>query len=383
MGLPTELLVIIFKICLSSNDDRHAGLDIALPARLMRVCKTWKYIAVSIPALWDVVCPTRQIRSSESDRDAIRGISAWASRAGTRPVSLGINFRPGAFLLHQPGLSVPWSRLVHLVLLDQSLTMTHARNILFQSTNLVTCAFTMDGHIFFNGDMIPDMNPFTLPLLTSLSITFHSAFFMKDLKLCHITKIHPLFQPLVLPALEELEIIATHSCVEYALLPALVSLHQRSSFALNRLHIAEILFNIDALHNFLLALPTLTELHLQSQEMYHDFFRLVELLEYEPAKGSANILPRLEVLTIIDCIFPNHWGWVDEAVLDVLESRWWNNDQHGLREFGVTRLRNVTIKWGALDGGRATLSVSGRGRAARLQREGRCLSYPTLRVDAI
>ncbi|KAJ7924504.1 hypothetical protein B0H13DRAFT_1977786 [Mycena leptocephala] len=81
--LPTEITTEIFKWCY------EAGLRLlpsVAPLLLTRVCRDWRELALSTPALWDTIDEI-EFDDPLEDEDFV---SKWFSRAGTRPLSFGI-----------------------------------------------------------------------------------------------------------------------------------------------------------------------------------------------------------------------------------------------------------------------------------------------------
>ncbi|KAJ6470704.1 hypothetical protein DFH09DRAFT_1008199 [Mycena vulgaris] len=85
LTLPPEITAEIFKWCI---DTGMRLLPSVAPLLLTRICRDWRALAFSTPALWDTI--------SEIEFDVHPGAEAvvetWFSRAGTRPLSLGIMF---------------------------------------------------------------------------------------------------------------------------------------------------------------------------------------------------------------------------------------------------------------------------------------------------
>ncbi|KAJ7772355.1 hypothetical protein B0H16DRAFT_168561 [Mycena metata] len=83
LTLPPEVTAEIFKWCL---DTGLRLLPSVAPLLLTRICRQWRALALSTPALWD--------RMNEIEFDVHPRtetfIETWFNRAGTRPLSLGI-----------------------------------------------------------------------------------------------------------------------------------------------------------------------------------------------------------------------------------------------------------------------------------------------------
>ncbi|KAJ6461744.1 hypothetical protein C8R45DRAFT_530993 [Mycena sanguinolenta] len=88
LTLPPEITAEIFKWCI---DTGKRLLPSVAPLLLTRICRDWRALAFSTPALWDTIS---EIYFGVRPRaDAI--FETWFSRPGTRPLSLGINFPEG------------------------------------------------------------------------------------------------------------------------------------------------------------------------------------------------------------------------------------------------------------------------------------------------
>ncbi|KAF7349480.1 F-box domain-containing protein [Mycena sanguinolenta] len=83
LTLPPEITAEIFKWCIDT------GLRLSpsvAPLLLTRICRDWRALAFSTPALWDTIS---EIDFGVHPRaDAV--IETWFSHAGTRPLSLGV-----------------------------------------------------------------------------------------------------------------------------------------------------------------------------------------------------------------------------------------------------------------------------------------------------
>ncbi|KAJ7232155.1 hypothetical protein B0H12DRAFT_202057 [Mycena haematopus] len=83
LTLPPEITAEIFKWSLGAPVRLHSS---AAPLLLTRICRDWRTLALSTPALWDTIS---QIEWSVNGRtEAV--IEGWFKRAGTRPLSLRI-----------------------------------------------------------------------------------------------------------------------------------------------------------------------------------------------------------------------------------------------------------------------------------------------------
>ncbi|KAJ7244650.1 hypothetical protein B0H12DRAFT_805930 [Mycena haematopus] len=84
LTLPPEITAKIFVWCL---DGGRRPLPSVAPLLLTHICHDWRALALSTPALWDTI---GEIEFSGLDRRAGTVVETWFSRAGTRPLSLGI-----------------------------------------------------------------------------------------------------------------------------------------------------------------------------------------------------------------------------------------------------------------------------------------------------
>jgi hypothetical protein len=230
-------------------------------------------------------------------------------------------------------------------------------------------------------DSTDDNTALELLQLRCLSLRFDSQLFSDDRALDSGTVISPLFERLILPALEELSIVATHSCLDNQLLPILIDLRRVSNFALIYLHIENIRCEADDLYHLLLNLPTLQELGLISSTFCNSFPDVVARLAYVPSKGSRNMLPNLEALSVFDDVLPRDLSSTDAAVLHVLESRWWSDDEPRYGKFGLVRLSEASLRWGSSNTCCYSDLVTARLRASELLKQGMILSYPTLDIE--
>jgi hypothetical protein len=380
MGLPTELLMLIFKFSLYGDDNYRAGRTPRVLSQLPRVCSVWREIAFGMPELWDTLSIQRPILLDDFSK--VREISEWISHSGTRPLSLGLTFQCGGLLRHQVALNLPWTRLIHLDILDEEINPMLARQILAHATSLVSCRFfRMTGHTI--RENIYDQPPIILCHLKILCIQFVSETYLAGTPLSRQAKIYPVFQPLVLPALEELEIITTHSSLDRHLTTELRALQSRSNSSLIRFHLSNIKVDINDLFEFLRAVPTLVELRLNSTEIDGNYPDLLGRLAYIPELGLNNILPKLEVLTVTDDLLPSEWNSVDAVIVGVLESRWWPDLCHANSKAGLARLRCPVIKWVEYDWIRVIGDPTVRGRAIGLSCAGMQVQYSSLCVGCL
>ncbi|KAJ7812317.1 hypothetical protein B0H14DRAFT_2377659 [Mycena olivaceomarginata] len=93
LTLPPEITADIFKWCIDTGKRLHPSLA---PSLLTQICRDWRALALSTPALWDTITEIE----GHDPLQVERLVTTWFSRAGTRPLSLG-------FLCPQNPESVP------------------------------------------------------------------------------------------------------------------------------------------------------------------------------------------------------------------------------------------------------------------------------------
>lgn len=340
--------------------------------RIIQVCSTWHRIAVAIPDLWKTVKVNCQITSSK--KNVIHGVASWISRAANRPISLSLNFLAGEFRRIYMTSSIKWAALTIFELNDCGFDPREAINFLAQCPNIVNIRLVRIDGVSVGGNLDSGPN-LTHPTLKSFVVEFCSQTHLET-KLRRQSTIHSLFQRLILPNLKNLEIRASHSAVDHELLPSLLQLHVRSRFPLARLHLADILFNVEDLQQFLARLPTLVELHLEAKMMYHSFTDLLPDLIHTAPTEQGNILPKLETIFVADNVFPDDWEAADEAALEMLESRL----RKGSKDWDGTlpALKKATIAWRKLGKPLPYRNEAGSRWVKRLLDEGLMLEYPTL-----
>ncbi|KAJ6599996.1 hypothetical protein DFH09DRAFT_1021343 [Mycena vulgaris] len=135
LSIPPEITSDIFVWC--SALDLGSPDSARPPLLLLQVCRAWRAIALSVPALWDMIhdleCRVPEIMENL--------ITTWFSRAGARPLSLELTY-------------VGESESFHM----HSLIRQHASRLQF--LDLYT-----DGNCFFD---LADIRPF--PLLRTLTL---------------------------------------------------------------------------------------------------------------------------------------------------------------------------------------------------------------------
>ncbi|KAJ6476847.1 hypothetical protein C8R45DRAFT_1008037, partial [Mycena sanguinolenta] len=83
LTLPPEITAEIFKWCIDTD---LPLLPSTAPLLLTRICRDWRVLAFSTPALWDTISEIDF--SVQPQTEAF--VETWFSRAGTRPLSLVI-----------------------------------------------------------------------------------------------------------------------------------------------------------------------------------------------------------------------------------------------------------------------------------------------------
>ncbi|KAJ7901150.1 hypothetical protein B0H14DRAFT_2670832 [Mycena olivaceomarginata] len=86
LTLPPEITAEIFKWCI---DTTKRLLPSLAPSLLTQICRDWRALALSTPALWDTITEIR-LEGHDQALQVERLVTTWFSRAGTRPLSLGI-----------------------------------------------------------------------------------------------------------------------------------------------------------------------------------------------------------------------------------------------------------------------------------------------------
>ncbi|KAJ7474811.1 hypothetical protein FB451DRAFT_1088428 [Mycena latifolia] len=86
LTLPPEITSEIFLWC-SEPDIGTIDPELS-PLLLLQICKAWREVALSIPALWDTICDTE----FSDPQNMENAITTWFSRAGSRPLSLDVAY---------------------------------------------------------------------------------------------------------------------------------------------------------------------------------------------------------------------------------------------------------------------------------------------------
>ncbi|KAJ7672806.1 hypothetical protein B0H17DRAFT_1208524 [Mycena rosella] len=83
LTLPPEITTEIFKWYIDTGKRLLPSL---VPSLLTQICRDWRALALSTPALWDTITEIE----GHDPLQVERLVTTWFSRAGTRPLSLGI-----------------------------------------------------------------------------------------------------------------------------------------------------------------------------------------------------------------------------------------------------------------------------------------------------
>lgn len=269
---------------------------------------------------------------------------------------------------------IKWAGLTTFELNDCGFGPREAIHFLAQCPNIVNIRLVrIDGVL--EGENLDSEPNLTHPSLKSFVVEFCSKTHL-EAKLRRQSTIYPLFQRLILPNLKNLEIRASHSGVDHELLPTLIQLQLRSRFLLARLHLADIIFDVEDLQQFLWRLPALVELHLEAKTMYHSFTDLLPNLITTAPTEEENILPNLETIFVADNVFPDEWEAADEAALVMLESRLRKGSKDN--DSTLPALKKATIAWSKLGKPFPYRNEVGSRWVTRLLDEGLTLVYPTL-----
>ncbi|KAF9459591.1 hypothetical protein BDZ94DRAFT_1267865 [Collybia nuda] len=435
------MLVLIFKACVSTNIQTQFYKNSFLPTRLLRVCKKWNSIVVKLPYLWTSLFveknigfdgePTLKVIERRLSRTDDLGI---ALSIGFEPGAFMWNRS-----VNIPWWKVVHLELEDQNLHPHRVRDVLGECASLKTCSLMIDGFAyagddsssdgsgdLDGGYVWSvgddcseeedsgwvgeneedrsgwNDNVDGWNDNThyeerkrvviLPALKMLSVVFDSQLFddyrtvpakarlnqsSKSDRVLSKARISPFFDGLELPALKDLTIAASHSAIDNELLMALIDLSVISCFQLVSLEICNIRIEADGFHRLLLNLTSLESLCVKSPNFGQSLPDLIEYLEYVPEKAAMNILPGLEVLTILDHVLPRDHKFTDETSLRVLESRWWTG-KTGYGKLGLSRLRRANISW---DYGCAAcylgVTLSSQ-RAEILRNQGLDLKYPTL-----
>ncbi|KAJ7213280.1 hypothetical protein C8J57DRAFT_1397784 [Mycena rebaudengoi] len=98
LTLPPEITAEIFKWCIDTGKRLLPSLA---PSLLTQICRDWRALALSTPALWDTITEIE----GHDPLQVERLVTTWFSRADTRPLSLG-------FLNSQNPESVPLESII-------------------------------------------------------------------------------------------------------------------------------------------------------------------------------------------------------------------------------------------------------------------------------
>ncbi|KAJ7474824.1 hypothetical protein FB451DRAFT_1464943 [Mycena latifolia] len=162
LTLPPEITSEIFLWC--SEPTRGVMYPSVAPLLILQVCRAWRAIAVSTPALWDT------IRTTESDnpKNMENAIKSWFGRAGSHPLSLDFTYSGRRDSMHLHSLICRYaSRLQSLELCSEGdfSDLTDIRPFpLLRHLTLISIGGTLDS----NGTPIPPFG--SAPLLCHLEI---------------------------------------------------------------------------------------------------------------------------------------------------------------------------------------------------------------------
>ncbi|KAJ7157227.1 hypothetical protein C8R46DRAFT_861735, partial [Mycena filopes] len=96
LSIPPEITAEIFLRCLppasvESDADRLGPHARRAPLSLLRVCRTWREIALSIPPLWNSLHFTGSIVEGISSLNTMtQVVTEWFGRAGSSPLTLSL-----------------------------------------------------------------------------------------------------------------------------------------------------------------------------------------------------------------------------------------------------------------------------------------------------
>ncbi|KAF9467107.1 hypothetical protein BDZ94DRAFT_1318913 [Collybia nuda] len=371
--LPYEILAKIFHL---NVDSHHSSVTLTPlfqkpPLQLVCVSRYWREVTLECPQLWkaiDLDCG--------SDNPAVGpGIVEWFLRAGNCPLSLSVSLLSGGFAKCQLGL-VPWSRLTSIDIRgDTEFGSPTVLLILPCAPNLVSARLEITDDLWFafrcrrSKGVLPKC---ALLNLKHLVVKFTSSAVVEFGASKPLT-ISCLLQGLVLPALEELKLEASHSAFDEELPQKLLELQVRSEFPLKYLHLARIYWpEGEEMEQFLRQIPTLKSLCLKScSTMGHLYALLLHTIRYR-IDTADNILPSLENVEVYDRSIDHD----DNLVLECLESRFWPENYYPYQQPGLTRLKEATMRWSERHRGSLTIVV--KKRAEDLRAAGMTLTYPTL-----
>lgn len=313
-----------------------------------------------------------------------QGIVDWFFRARAYPLLLSVRLPPGGFIKCQIGMA-PWSRLTSIDIKGD--TQFHSGNallILAYAPELVSASFEITDPInpFFTVvcDEVKDSMGWTVLLhLRRLIVKFNSSTLIEYGESKALT-ISEFFQKLVLPALEELKLEASHSAIDDELPLELSALQFRSGFRLQSLHLARIYWSggeDSKMERFFRTIPTLRCLCLKScSTIGHGYALLLHMIRYRP-DSADNTLPNLEKVEVYDKSVERD----DDLVLECLETRYWPTQHYPHSQIGLVRLGEAAMRWSKGHWLSVPAEEGIRRRAEHLRSAGMALKYPTL-LDA-
>ncbi|KAJ7138757.1 hypothetical protein C8R43DRAFT_842773, partial [Mycena crocata] len=116
LTIPSEISAEIFLWAVNHGYRLHPT---RAPLSLLQVCKVWRALALSLPALWDTISEIGLARALSQGMENF--ITTWFSRAQTRPLSLNLTSGSEEETPHLHSvISQHASRLQNLVLLISS-----------------------------------------------------------------------------------------------------------------------------------------------------------------------------------------------------------------------------------------------------------------------
>lgn len=248
-------------------------------------------------------------------------------------------------------VAFPWSQLKELDCFNISNSPIEVRLMLRQCYSLERCSLgTIPAYDPQDAVHLPIS---TLPHLTSLSVAI-------DYGGNDERRAAPLFQPIDMPALAELDLTFFNETepLENPLLTQY--LYSRSGATLTTLRLDSVLFNDGG--DAALVLQTLPALRILSADLCwaanDDFFHVVR---YRGPQGPPPVCPRLEELHLYDgpddTEYVSIWG-----LSSMVTSRWWSNEEMAATKPPVARWKKISISWEG-----AKLDVDEDSRAILLQ----------------
>lgn len=270
----------------------------------------------------------------------------FAKAPKLRELTLVADKRRGSRLLRTLTLTLPWAQITKLTTSEVFRTSAAARDIILKCPLLEHCSL---GHVnvWPEGQVAPDLPTRTFPHLRALSVIFDD----NERFLDHEASF---FQPLVMPALQRLDIRATEP-PESAETPTYISfIYSHCGSTLTHLSIDSILFYDEDAVVVLKLLPALVSFRasLTYAATRDDFFHA---LTYDATSAATPLVPRLESLDIDE--YPPSEGLETvrtSLVVKAIASRWWSDAElagtlHTATTSAsmpsVARLKHVRLSW--------------------------------------